>query len=118
MSARRLVSNHYPYVPITIAIERYRASAEAFLDTGFEGNLLVPTGFLPPDLRPANSTTWTMPDGRRVVAPTYWASVQIGDLGIYNVLISALGDEVLIGRRLIDRFVTTLDRGQRLIITL
>ena len=59
-----------------------------------------------------------MPDGRRVVAPTYWTSVQIGDLGSYDVLISVLGDEILIGRRLIDRFAITLDRGRRLVIEL
>lgn len=118
MIARRLISNRYPYVPIVVTVSGHRTATEAFLDTGFEGTPLIPVGFLPSTIRSYSSTSWIMADGRRVVAPVYQATVQIGDLGSYSVFISALGNEVLIGRRLIDRLSIALDRGRRLIVEL
>lgn len=68
MIARPLISNRYPYIPVIVTVAGYRVAVEAFLDTGFEGNLLVPTGLLPMNIPPHSNTIWTMADGRRVVA--------------------------------------------------
>lgn len=118
MSAPPLVSTRFPYLPLTIRVRTYTTTVLALLDTGFDGDIV-----LPPDLLPVGSTPdayfrWMLADGTRIQAPTYDGAVELGGFKPFDVVISVLGDEPLVGRGVTDRFAITLDHGQRVIVAL
>src|SRR5947208_1439923 len=98
----RLISERFPYVPITLIVRDLVVEVDALLDTGFDGEIIVPTGLIPSSMRPHRYLRWTLVDGSRVRALAYIGTSQIGQLGTFGVSISAVGDEVLIGRQVIE----------------
>jgi predicted aspartyl protease len=89
---------------------------DALLDTGFEGAVVVPLSFIAPHTIPSFDHRWVLADDSEVQVPVYRGTVALGHLGIFPAVIAAIGSEVLIGRRLTDRFRVILDRGQRVIV--
>ena len=66
---------------------------------------------------PAASSNWLLADGRTVETPVYIGTIEILGLpAINDIVIAVLGDDYILGRRVIDRFEVTLDHGQRLIV--
>ena len=59
---------------------------------------------------------YLLADGSPVVAPVYRGTVQIGPFGPFRTVITVLGDEALVGRRLMERFTVTLACGDRVIV--
>jgi predicted aspartyl protease len=59
----RLISERFPYVPITLTVRDFVVEAEALLDTGFDGEIIVPDGFIPASMRPHRYLRWTLVDG-------------------------------------------------------
>jgi len=111
-----VVSNRFPYLPILMALGQRGEDLEALLDTGFDGDLAVPPGLIPDGQRPTAYTRWILADGSSVLATTYRGTVRVGPLGPFPALITAIGDEPLVGRGVSDRLRITLDHGQQLII--
>ena len=65
MDARVVTSDDFPYLPIRIAIGGWETEAEALLDTGFSGELIVPEDAMPEDIGPpAYFVTYRVADGR------------------------------------------------------
>jgi predicted aspartyl protease len=90
---------------------------EAFVDTGFDGALILPLGSLPDDLEPDTHATWQLADGFELDAEAYLGQVELaGITGVYPVMISLLGEEAIVGRRLTDSFRLILDHGMRVIV--
>lgn len=112
----RLISERFPYVAITLTVRDLRVEVDALLDTGFDGEIIVSADLIPPSMRPHRYLRWTLVDGSRVRALAYAGTIQIGELGTLGVSISAVGDEVLIGRRVIEKFRRILEYGERLIL--
>jgi predicted aspartyl protease len=110
-------SERFPYLPITVTVNKQTKSIEALLDTGFEGDLIIPEDFLTAG-RPDSYLHFTLADPTAtVLAPSYLGMVEIanlGDTGVSSAIISVLGAEAIIGRNLIRRFTITLDHGRRL----
>lgn len=113
---RRLVSDNFPYIPITLTLGSVTLMVDALLDTGFEGAVIVPASLISSTILPSFDHRWTLADDSEVEVPVYRGAVALGHLGVFPAIIAAVGSEVLVGRRLIDRFRVTLDRGQRVII--
>ena len=111
----RLVSERSPYVPITVSLRQRASSFEALLDTGFEGDLMVPAAFAanvgPPDLL----RLFVLADGSETMGGIYFGAVDLGPLGTLAVQIGALGDECMIGLRIAHRFRVTLDHGRQIV---
>jgi hypothetical protein len=46
-------SAHFPYIPVTVVLNKRIETIEALLDTGFDGDLIIPEGLMtngkPPD---------------------------------------------------------------------
>lgn len=88
---------------------------DALLDTGFDGSVAVP-----PDVvsgaSPDDYLIWTLADGSQVLAAAFLGTARLGNLEPFPVLVTALGDEPLVGRGVSDRFKVTLDHGHRLIV--
>lgn len=112
----QVISDRFPYVLIRLVVAGRTVEAEALLDTGFDGAVVIPATALGPETRPATHVPWTLADGTVVVAPVYVGVVRIGHLEPLRVVVTSLGSETLIGRSVSDRFHVTLDHGRRLVI--
>jgi len=116
--ATRLVTPAYPYVEVAFVIGTFRSQPIlAYVDSGFDGYLLVPSTqtvlFGPSQF----STSWELGDGSVVQAQEYRGEVEVIGLPVtIPARITFLGDEYLLGRGVVDRLHMTFDRGQRLIL--
>ena len=118
---RQVISSRFPYLPIHLHIRingetGLEPELEALLDTGFDGDIIIPANFLSNNHPAEGYLRWTLADGSQVEAPAYSGFVSIGDIGPIEVVITALGDEPMIGRNAIVNLSVTLDYGQRVIV--
>lgn len=113
---RRLVSSHFPYLPLRLSVGDYSGSLEALVDTGFDGDVALPPGLLANGGSPDEYLTWALADGSEVLAAAFLGAARLGDLDPFPVLVTVLGDEPLMGRGIIDRFRVILDHGQRVVL--
>jgi predicted aspartyl protease len=116
MAAQRLISTHFPYVPITLSIHDHSEDVEALLDTGFTGFVIVPAGFVSDLASPDARLQYALADGSVVTAPAFRGAVKIGPFGPFRTVISVLGDEPIVGRALMDQFTITLEHGTRVVV--
>ena len=117
---KTLTSTHFPYIPVTVVLTKRTETVEALLDTGFEGDLILPEGLLTNGKPPDSYLRFTLADQvTTVLAPTYLGRVEVaelGDAGFYAAIISVLGTEAIIGRNLVRHFHIALDHGRQVII--
>ena len=114
MNDQRVISTHFPYVPLHVAVRNRAENVEALLDTGFDGDIVVPEAFATGLGLPDSRSRWQLADGSLVRAPIYLGSVRIGRTELSPVLVIALGDELLVSRNLIAHFTVILDHGHQL----
>lgn len=112
----RLISSRFPFLPLTLTVGNRRGTFEALLDTGFNGDVSIPPGIIADDQLPSGYLGWTLADGSRVETPAYRGVVQVGGFRPFGVTVIVLGDEVIVGRGITDRFTVILDHGTRLIV--
>jgi predicted aspartyl protease len=110
-----VTSERFPYLPIRLSVDQQVIDVEALVDTGFNGDLVMPLDLIG-GVTPSSHLYWALADGSPVRAPVYRGAVQLGSLGTFPILVTALGDEPIIGRGLTDRFRVILDHGRRLIV--
>jgi predicted aspartyl protease len=118
MPDARVISTRFPYLPVTVSVRHRTEQAEALLDTGFDGFIAVPPRFVTNGREPESRFTYTLADGTMVTVPVYRGEVTIGSFGPYRTIVTVIGDEVIVGRRLMSRFLVTLDHGDRVIVDL
>lgn len=119
MNGPRVVSARVPYVPIVVSTRLSRrslATTEALIDTGFDGHVVVPSGTFTNAGSPHRYLSWTLADGSSITAPAYRGELEIGTTRLAPVVISELGDEPIIGLRVLQAFTLTLDHGRTLTI--
>ena len=112
----RLVSDRSPYVPLDVFLPGKSGSFESLLDTGFEGDVVIPESFAA-DADPSDEyRRYRLADGSRTWGAVYFGTIRLGALGTFPARIVALGDECLIGLRVANRFKITLDHGRELVV--
>lgn len=111
----RFESTRFPYLTLRLAAGTFTFEVEALLDTGFDGDVAVPPRMWASGERPDQYLTWTLADGSEILAPAFIGIAHLEPFPDFPVLITALGDEPLLGRDVSDRFRLTLDHGRRLI---
>jgi predicted aspartyl protease len=119
-SPTAVVTSAYPYAEVEFTIGSFRSSTVlAYVDTGFDGYLLVPAAQAVL-LGPAQfSTSWELGDGSVVQAQEYRGEIYVSGLTItIPARITLLGEEYLLGRGVVDCLRMTFDHGQRLLIEL
>lgn len=110
-------SYRYPYLPIQFQVGAYQADAEALIDTGFDGCLVVPEVFAMLMGQPSDIAVWELGDGSTIIADQYRGPIHVGPHLSFPVAdITCTGNEFLVGRELLDRLRLILDRGQQLIV--
>lgn len=112
MALTQATESPFPYISVTIHVRGQTISAEALLDTGFDGVIAVPTGSLAALGRPSLYRRWSLADGSQVVTPTCVGEVQIAGHERFPAAITELGSEVLVGVRAIRQFRVVLGRGK------
>ncbi len=113
----QVVSTDYPYLPPKLEVQGQSEETLALLDTGYTESLIIPASRQQSLGAPDGGTALEVGDGRIVHAPVYLGIVEIpGFAPIYGVAVTLLGDEFIIGRRILDRYEITLDHGQRVIV--
>ena len=114
----RLVSLHFPYLPINVSAPGIDFEGIALVDTGLEGGVVLPHSYLPLDVPPERHTRWIFADGSRRGAPIYRGSVTIGDFHTlpFPISVTIMGDEPIIGVQVIRHFSVILDHGRRVIV--
>jgi predicted aspartyl protease len=116
MNGSRNVSVRFPYIQIQLTIDGHTNSIDAMLDTGFDGDIVVPVGYLESDITPADQLPVRLADGSQMLLSTHVGSARIGAIVIADVLVFVLGDVPLIGTNLIRHFTIILDHGRRVIV--
>ena len=115
-SSPSITSEEYPYVAILLGVQAHSEEATALIDTGFTGHLAIPASWEARLGRPDGYSRWMLADGSFVHAPVYLGRVEIVGFSPAPATIVVVGDEYILGRRILDRFEITLDHGQRVIV--
>lgn len=113
---KTLVSSHFPYIRAKVTFRNRVETLEALLDTGFDGDIILPEGFIENGEMADDYNPWRMANGSVIYAPAYRGSAKIGQKKIAEVLITILGRKALIGRNVITNFKVTLDHGKQVIV--
>jgi predicted aspartyl protease len=124
--SNKLISTQYPFLPLSVHVrvtsrKNIDLITEALIDTGFSGDITIPTT---EELRqyPSDAyATWTLADGSEVMAPIFLGTIRLpelaGDSGVMvGVAVIVLGDQLLIGQGVLRRFRRTLDHGKQVIL--
>jgi predicted aspartyl protease len=124
--SNKLTSNKYPFLPLTIHVQvsnrkKLDIHTQALIDTGFSGDIVVPTTDELKQYSPDAYATWTMADGSEVMAPIFLGSIRFPQLDedvaeMVGVTVTVLGDAALIGQSVLRRFTLTLDHGRQVIL--
>lgn len=114
MAVERVESDRYPYLPVRVRIGEQTQDLQALVDTGFEGDLAVPEA-MEIGAAPNEIQRWALADGSVVAAAVYYSIVQLGSFDPGPARVAPLGEEVVVGRGIIDRYRVTFDHGERVI---
>ena len=111
----------FPYVQIRLRIVGQQTDIEveedAFLDTGFDGHVILPLSMLAQLGVPELTRNWTLADGSLAVSYSYSGVIELAELsGEIRVTVDVIGSEVMIGRRLIENYRVILDHGREVIV--
>ena len=116
MAVERTESDRFPYLPVRATVSDRSVETVALVDTGFDGDLVLPFGEIADGQPPDEYRTWSLADGSEVETPIYHGSVQVGNLPALDADIAGLGDEAIVGRGVTDHYRLILDHGERVII--
>ncbi len=109
-------SREYPFLRVALEVRNFHESVPAFVDTGFDGFLILPERYLPQLGSPDFVGRWSLADGSTVEAAEFRGAVQNDGLQpLVQARITCLGTEVILGRAVVDRFSVTFDHGQHII---
>lgn len=106
----------FPFLHLRLVISGSDQELNARVDTGFDGAIIVPDGFL--DNIPTDFWTyrWTLADGSAVYATTCEGTIELDGFQALPVVVSSLGPEVLVGVEVLRHYRVILDHGQRVVV--
>jgi predicted aspartyl protease len=107
----------YPSLRVRFVASGVTGYADAIVDTGFDGYLVVPETLIGTLPEPRYYRRYRTASGEPVVTVAYDGSVELVDQpGPIAARIIALGDEYLVGIQTLNHFRVTLDHGQHVIV--
>jgi predicted aspartyl protease len=109
-------SSRFPFLPLLITIGGHAIEVSALIDTGFEGYTVLPELLVPPGLEPTAFHDLELADGTVIEVPMFAATIQLGDFEAVTGSAYGLGEEPLVGLRVIERYSVIFDHGRRVIV--
>jgi predicted aspartyl protease len=98
-----------------VSVRGLRKKEWAYLDTGYDGYLVIPASaiseFGPHDYL----SRWELGDGNLVIAQEYLGEIEL--VGLEHRMparITCLGEEWILGRSVLDRLMVVFDRGEKI----
>lgn len=111
------MQNDYPYLNVEFTIRDYQEIRQAYIDTGFDGYLVIPRNLMDSIGEEDFMSPWELADGSVIWVPEYLGQIRVIDVGkSFPALMSCVGNEFLIGRGVIDGFRVVFDHGKRIIV--
>ena len=117
MTNANTVSSRFPYLPIRVNVDGTTYEGDALLDTGFSGGIMLPSRYLPDNALLSGYIDWVLADHSTVRAPFYRCTVEINGFRPFRSTATIMGDEVLVGIRVISQFYVLLDHGERVVVS-
>jgi predicted aspartyl protease len=115
MNHLRIVSRRIPYIPVTVTADSSLSlEADALVDTGDTGFVVVPAGSFTSGKPPTHRVTLRKANNATVTAPAYRGALTIGVTRLSPVLITELGTETAVGMQVLQSFTLTLDHGREI----
>lgn len=79
--SRRLASRRFPYLPLVLRIalrpSPVEIQVEALVDTGFDGEVVVPATLAQLAAEPHGHLRWRLADGSMILCPFYTGTAQL-----------------------------------------
>jgi len=108
-------SKFYPAMPVVEILIRRRTdqpplTLTAIVDSGADASMIPIHHLRSLKARKSRIRWLTSPVGTRIEVPIYALLIQIGSLRpIYSEVVGTQGEEIIIGRDILNQFVVTLD---------
>ena len=115
---QQVTSANPPFVLISVTLEGETDvlyAGEALLDTGYDGSLTLPASVVG-GRPPIDDWQIELADGSRIDVPFYYGTIEIIGLANVGVVISVMGSEAIVGRRVMDYFRVTFDHGREVTV--
>jgi|Deesub1362B_J571_1020462.scaffolds.fasta_scaffold10007_2 predicted aspartyl protease len=112
-----LISRRYPYLPFRCQVGEWSFDDWAYVDTGFDGGLIVPESEAPMLGIPLKPTLVELGDGSLILALEYEGLIRLGEAEM-PVMVLCLGTEYVLGREVIDELRICFHHGQRVEVEL
>jgi hypothetical protein len=114
-------SSRFPYLPVHVIIGHpmypdFQLDIEAYVDTGFDGGLIVPLGLIPDRVRSAGDMKCHLADGSEVEAPFYQGWVSVGSFPPMPATIISLPGQALLGLAVTNRYRLSFLYGRQVIL--
>jgi hypothetical protein len=116
VNGARHISDTVPFLRVVVQFGVYYFSVTARIDTGFDGDVVIPDTIHPADVQPIGRKPYRMANDAIEEAPYFDGQIFIDPFAPFDVRIVVLGSEVLIGMRALRHFTVTFDHGERVII--
>jgi predicted aspartyl protease len=78
MALEPVESDQFPYLPMTLVVANKSIAIDALLDTGFDGDVIVPTTLASELGPPDDYRGWALADDSVVATPTYYGQARFG----------------------------------------
>jgi predicted aspartyl protease len=92
----------YPYLGFSVSVGTKSIDDLAYLDTGFEGGMMIPEDSVDEFLAPPTPVPYRMADGVIISVPSWSGEVHIDDHR-FRIEVIALGQHYLLGRDILDK---------------
>ena len=111
-----VISERFPLVPVMIEFASAVREAEALLDTGFDGDIVLPAAMIPAGEPVFTTASFRLANESSIHVPVFRAATVVGGSRVRPTFVAAVGSVPMIGRRLIRHFAVTLDHGRRVVV--
>ena len=113
---RRITSAHFPYILVKITVGVNSYDVESLIDTGFDGQIILPPKIFINGQLPTKFVTCKLADNSIVEIPIHIGSIELGNRKFNDIAVLIMGDEPMVGREVLKHFKVTLDHGRKVII--
>ncbi len=108
-----ITSEVYPFLSVAFKVRGTEGEALAYVDTGFDGGLILPERCLTELGEPDNVSVVELGNGTQIAVPEYLGTVTIGER-TFEVSVLCVGDEHILGREIVDGVKICFVRGRRI----